>query len=287
MSLIHLPANAPAEEAIACVKENGYVIIDEAASANEIDQVLSELEPYISQTGYGQTEATGTLTRRTGALIARSPTARRLITNPTVLAVCGACIPAEAGFHVSLTEMISLSPGAKAQFIHRDELGYGRFPFPVDYEPQISTLWAMTDYTEEMGATRVVPNSHRLPSDVKFEQEDTVPAEMKRGSVIIYSGKLYHGGGFNRSERVRMAMNIDYAVAWTRQEENQYLSCPPEIARTLPVDLLKLMGYSTMDGWGRVGDWIDPLSYLLGEDARIAETLEYWVDTYQREPGTV
>lgn len=286
MSLIHMPANTAADDAIACVRENGYVILDEMAPLAQVDQILTEMEPYIAQTAYGGTEATGTRTRRTGALIARSPTARQLIMNPTVLAVCGACIPAEAGFHVSLTEMISLSPGAQAQFIHRDELGYAAFPFPIDYEPQISTLWAMSDYTEEMGATRVVPNSHRLPSDVKFEQGDTVPAVMKRGSVMIYSGKLYHGGGENKSDRVRIAMNIDYGVAWTRQEENQYLSCPPEIARTLPVDLLRLMGYSTMEGWGRVGDWLDPLDYLLGTKTQIVESGRL-PGVYQRSPGDV
>ncbi|HWU01424.1 MAG TPA: phytanoyl-CoA dioxygenase family protein [Novosphingobium sp.] len=286
MSIIHLPADAPASEAIACVEEHGYVIIDKAATPAEVDAIQRELEPYVARTQFGQTEITGTRTRRTGALIARSPTARKLIMHPTVLAVCKARIPQEAGYHISLTEMITLSPGAKAQFIHRDELGYGAFPFPVDYEPQVSTLWAMTEYTEEMGATRVIPGSHRLPSDIRFEMSDTVPAVMERGSVLIYSGKLYHGGGENKSDRLRQAMNVDYGVGWTRQEENQYLSCPPEIARTLPADLLKLMGYEARGGWGRVGDWIDPLSHLMGGHEAIREETGL-ADVYSRPPEAV
>ncbi|MFA7439809.1 MAG: phytanoyl-CoA dioxygenase family protein [Sphingomonadaceae bacterium] len=281
MSLVHLPGNATAAEAIASVKSNGYVIIDSLASKTVMDQLQAELSPYIENTSFGSSEETGRRTRRTGSLVARSETARSLIAHPIVLAVCDACLPANTGYHLSLTEVISLWPGAEAQFIHRDELGYGAFPFPVDYEVQISTLWAMSDYTEEMGATRVVPGSHRLPSDVKFTQADTVPAVMERGSVMIYSGKLYHGGGENRSDRVRQAMNVDYGAAWTRQEENQYLSCPPEVARTLPDDFLKLMGYRAFEGWGRVGDWIDPLSHLRGYPQPVAVT-DVLAEVYQK-----
>lgn len=283
MSLLHLPHTATPQEVVAAVKSHGYVIVDSLAPTATMDQLQAELSPFIEQTPFGTSEQTGKLTRRTGSLIARSQTARSLIMNPLVLAVCDACLPSDVGYHLSLTEVISLSPGSKAQFIHRDELGYGAFPFPVDYEVQISTLWAMTDYTEEMGATRVVPDSHRLPSDVRFSLSDTVPAVMERGSVMIYSGKLYHGGGENRSDKVRQAMNVDYGAAWTRQEENQYLSCQAELARTLPEDLLRLMGYRTYDGWGHVGDWIDPLSHLLGQPKRVdvTGTLD---DVYRKTP---
>ena len=92
----------------------------------------------------------------------------------------------------------------------------------------------MTDYTEEMGATRIVPGSHKLGSDRQFDLKDTVPAEMPRGSVLIYSGKLYHGGGGNK---------------------------------TLPEDLLRLMGYASAHGYGLIGDRLDPLTAITPGDA--------------------
>jgi ectoine hydroxylase-related dioxygenase (phytanoyl-CoA dioxygenase family) len=86
---------------------------------------------------------------------------------------------------------------------------------------------------------------------------------MARGSVLVYNGRVYHGGGENRSEAVRMGVNLTYCVSWVRQEENQYLSVPPEVARTLPVDLLKLMGYDRgAYALGYVDDLRHPLEAL-------------------------
>jgi ectoine hydroxylase-related dioxygenase (phytanoyl-CoA dioxygenase family) len=101
----------------------------------------------------------------------------------------------------------------------------------------------MQDFTEENGATRVVPGSHLWTDDRKPTQADTVPAEMERGSVLLYTGSLFHGGGANHSDRTRTAVNIDYCLGWLRQEENQYLSCPPQIARTFDEALQKMLGY--------------------------------------------
>jgi len=84
--------------------------------------------------------------------------------------------------------------------------------------------------------------------------------------VLFYTGSLYHGAGANRSTETRTGVNITYAVSWLRQEENQYLSCPFEIARTLPDDLLRLMGYQRgAYALGYYGDLRDPIEALHGE----------------------
>ena len=117
----------------------------------------------------------------------------------------------------------------------------------------------MSDFTEENGATRVVVGSNLREDKLSFGPDDTQPAEMARGSVLFYSGSVYHGGGANRSDTTRIGLNITYNVAWLRQEENQYLSVPREVAETLPTELLRLMGYDRgAYALGYIDDLRDP-----------------------------
>lgn len=262
MPVQHLPNTTSVEDAVACIAEHGYVIIDELAPPGIMDRVEAELDPYLEATGFGHIPELGLLTRRTGSLIARSPAVRELILNPLFLGIVKQRLSHASMVQLALTELIALSPGAAAQFLHRDELLYDGYPFANDYEIYTNSLWAVTDYTEEMGATRVVPGSHKLGPSERFTIEDTVAAEMPRGSVLIFSGKVYHGGGENKSNRVRKALDLGFTVGWVRQEENQYLSCPPEIARTLPEELLRLMGYDWKHGYGHVANREDPLQAL-------------------------
>jgi len=115
---------------------------------------------------------------------------------------------------------------------------------PSSIEPQFNTLWALTDFTAQNGTTRVIPGSQRWPIDRQPKDDETCQAEMSRGSVLIYTGTVVHSGGENRSDAPRLGMNITYCLSWLRQEENQFLSCPPEIARTLPIELQELLGYT-------------------------------------------
>lgn len=262
--LNHLPSTASPEQITRALREDGYVIIDNLVPGSHMDLIAEQLTPYIEGTDYGADDFLGVKTRRTGSLIARSTAARELVAHPTILSVAGDYLSHASKFQLHLTQVISIGPGSPAQALHRDELAWDFFPFPADYQVQCNTLWAMSDYTAEMGATRVVPGSHLLGPNEKFSQEDSLPAEMERGSVLLYNGKIYHGGGANTTaDKVRQALNITYAVGWVRQEENQYLSTPPEIAQTLDDDLLKLMGYQLgCFAIGYVGDVADPLSVL-------------------------
>ena len=127
----------------------------------------------------------------------------------------------------------------------------------------------MTDFTEENGATRVIPGSNHFEDKLRFEEKDTIPAEMSKGSVLIYNGSVYHAGGANRSEATRIGINITYNLSWLRQEENQYLSVPLEVARTLPVDLLKLIGYRRgAYSLGYVDDLRDPLDVIKPRESK-------------------
>ncbi|MCW0181422.1 MAG: phytanoyl-CoA dioxygenase family protein [Zavarzinia sp.] len=282
MSLIHLPSDAKPEDIARTMKENGYCIVDELAPSSLMDRISAEMAPYIDNSMYGLDNFLGLQTKRTGALIARSPAARELIMLPTVTGTAGLVLANASTFRLHLTQIISVYPGSPAQKLHQDEVAWDFFPFPLDYEIQCNLLWALTDYTEEMGATRVVPGSH-LSTRKKYSIEDSVPAVMKRGSALFYTGKIFHGAGENKSDKLRQAINITYAVGWVRQEENQYLSTPIEIARTLPDDLLKVMGYQLgCFSMGYMRDGEDPMTAIREPDKRVPYNVGILAETTKK-----
>lgn len=271
MSIRHFTAETPIEELTAALRADGAIVIDSLASETTIDQAMAEMAPHIDATPYSGDDFGGRKTKRTGALIARSATCRDLVTDPTIRAVTADILGHSSNHQLHLTQVISIEPGQPAQPIHRDQWAFDFFPFPGDYEVQCNTIWAGTDFTEENGATRVVPGSNHDEDRKRFALDDTVPVEMTKGSVLVYLGSVYHGGGANDSDHTRAGINITYNVAWLRQEENQFLSVPAEVARTLDDDLLKLMGYSLgAYALGYVADVQHPLDALHGRQGASA-----------------
>jgi ectoine hydroxylase-related dioxygenase (phytanoyl-CoA dioxygenase family) len=267
----HLPNTATMQEIAAALRQDGFVIVDDLVPPQLMDQIAEELDDYIDDTPNGRDDFVGRLTRRTGALIARSPASRELVMHPLVLSVAGEMLKKATAYQLHLTQVISVYPGETAQPLHRDELAWDFFPFPEDYDVQCNTIWAMTDFTKENGATRVIPGSHKVfdKQGSDYTEADEARAVMTKGSVFFYTGKVYHSAAPNNSDMVRQGINITYAVGWVRQEENQYLSTPLEIAKTLDDDILKVMGYQ-MGGAavGYVSDFLDPLSVVHPELGR-------------------
>ena len=269
MPIEHLPSSAAAHEIAAILARDGCAVVDRVASPEAIAKFQAEIAPYESANAVGGDDFAGRRTRRTGALIARSQVARDFVTHPTVLGTVAKVLAHATGFQLHLTQLISIGGGEPMQQIHRDQWAFDFFPFPNGFEVQCNTIWAITDFTAENGATRVIPGSHLFADKLKFSEEQTEPAEMAAGSVLFYTGAIYHGGGANRSQQVRSGLNLTYNLAWLRQEENQYLACPPEIARTLPEPLLRLMGYARgAYALGYVGDLRDPIEVLRPEAAK-------------------
>jgi ectoine hydroxylase-related dioxygenase (phytanoyl-CoA dioxygenase family) len=263
MTIRHVPANTNVDAIQTILAEDGVVVVDNLVAPAVMDQVRKELAPFIEKTPVGSDDFTGRRTRRTGGLIARSVKFRDIVQHPLVLAIARGVLAHSTTIQLHLTQLIGIGPGEPAQQIHRDQWAFDFFPFPKNYEVQCNTIWAMTDFTEENGATRVIPKSNHFDDKLEFGLADTEPAEMTKGSVLFYTGSLYHGAGANRSRDTRCGINVTYCVSWLRQEENQYLSTPFDVARTLPVDLLKLMGYARgAYALGYVDDGRDPLSVL-------------------------
>ena len=233
-----------------------------------LDQLEREARPYIDASDAGRDEYDGRHTRRTGMLIARCPAARTLVMHPLVVRTVEQFLSHVTAVQLHLTQIISIEPGETQQKLHRDQMAFDFFPFPPDYHVQCNTMWALTDFTDENGATHIAPGTSTVSDDDAIGVA-AFQAEMRRGSVLFYDGKVVHGGGANRSTSVRRGVNITYSVGWVRQEENQYLAVPLEVARTLPESLQRLIGYARgAYALGYVGDLRDPIELLRPEAAR-------------------
>ena len=154
------------------------------------------------------------------------------------------------------TWAVCIGPGESKQILHRERGIWGGY-LPRKVEPLMSTIWAVTDFTRENGATQIVPGSHKWDKDRLPNEDEIAYAEMTAGSVLLYTGTVLHGGGENiTSSEARTGVFLHYALNWLRQEENQYLSCPPEIAKDLSPEIRSLIGYSK--GGYVLGFYSDP-----------------------------
>ena len=244
LQLEHVPADAAPVAIANLLAEQGACIIDDAIGADGLARLKSEIMPYVEATEMGRDEFTGRQTSRTGALVARSQACRELVMDNRILGACDVFLkPFCDTYQLHLTQLIRICGGQGAQPLHRDRLAWGGF-LPRELEPQLNTIWAVTDFTAENGATRVVPGSNNWDPERRAEEHEICQAEMKAGSVLVYSGSVIHSGGCNQTMDPRMGLNITYCLGWLRQEENQYLSCPPEIAKDLAPELRDLLGYS-------------------------------------------
>ena len=244
MLIKHLSNCSSVNEVLNVLKKDAVVIIDDLVSEDIVKQVSQELKPYLEKTNNGKSEFSGLSTKRIGALMARSAASRELAINPLILEILDGFLgPFCDDYQINLTQVVSIGPKERPQILHRDRGMYGGF-IPRKIEPLLGCVWALSEFTKENGATQVVPGSHTWDKDREPLQEEISYAEMDPGSVLLYTGTVLHGGGENLTDSSRLGAFIHYSLSWLRQQENQYLSCPIEIAKTLDPKLRSLMGYS-------------------------------------------
>jgi ectoine hydroxylase-related dioxygenase (phytanoyl-CoA dioxygenase family) len=276
MSIEHLPADAPSEKVSEILERDGCAVIDGVLDREAIGQINSEMADHVETTEKGSDEFAGFETRRTGTLVARSPKSRDVIMNRTVLDVAARALSHATKFQLHCTQIITVGPGSKPQILHRDQWAFDMFPFPPGFDTTFATMWALTDFTAENGATRVIPGSHKLADRLQFTEDDSEAAEMEAGSVLLYTGSLYHGAGGNTTDSNRAGLIVHYTLGWLRQEENQYLCVPKEVLQELPEDLLRLMGYDHGSySLGFIDDGRDPIAAVRPEFEKSDSGIEF------------
>jgi ectoine hydroxylase-related dioxygenase (phytanoyl-CoA dioxygenase family) len=269
VELPRCPASATAAQVAAALDEAGAVIIERLIDADTCDRLAAELAPWLADTPVGADDFSGVATRRTGKLLSRCPTSIDLVAHPLILDIADAVLwPNKTTFQLHLTQAIAIGPGSAAQMLHRDHWCFDFFPFPADVNVELSTIWALTDFTEERGATRVVPGTHRWHNDNvrSLRHEDSVGAAMPRGSVVLYLGSTVHAGGANTTtDHTRIGINVDYVLGWLRQEENQYLSYSLDEVAAMPERVQRLIGYEPgAYALGYIEGGVSPMTLLGG-----------------------
>jgi ectoine hydroxylase-related dioxygenase (phytanoyl-CoA dioxygenase family) len=225
---------------LATFAERGCVVIEGALAAHQLDAVREGLDPLLRDAPLGRNDFEGRATNRVYALLAKVPAMAAIVEHPRVLAMVDALL--EPGYLLTAALAINLLPGETEQAWHHDD---GFYSLPRPRPPvSISTIWALDDFTAANGATEVIPGSHawgdqRPSGDDARRELVTMPA----GSVVVFSGTLWHRGGANRSQGRRLCVSPQYCQPWGRQQENMMLAVGRRAAHYSP-RIRAMLGYS-------------------------------------------
>jgi len=224
------------------IEGRGYTILEGVIEPNLIEELLAALDRITRerQIGTCDNEFEGHETVRVYNLLAHDDVFAKVPVHPAVLPVVEQVL--DDGCLISSLSSIDIGPNETPQPIHSDDMVIG---LPRPHPPFVcNTMWALTDFTEANGATRLVPDSHHWPEypDLRTDR-DSLAAEMSRGSVLVWDGSLWHGGGANRTDERRIGIAMNYCAGFIRQQENQQLGVPPEKVRGFPERLQRLVGY--------------------------------------------
>lgn len=243
------------------IAKDGYTIVENAIEPDLVDALAADLVRLEKELGIepANNDFEGSKTWRIYNLLVHGKLWERVPVHENVLPIVEGVL--DPGCLVSSLSSIAIGPGEKAQPIHADDQ---LMPLPKPHVATVcNSMWALTDFTEENGATRIVPGSHRYDRRPrKGEQADCVQATMPRGSVLVYNGAIWHGGGDNRSDARRLGIVSNFCAGFLRQEENQLLAVPRELAATYPRRLQQLIGYGTYKGLIGHVDQRDPGTLL-------------------------
>jgi ectoine hydroxylase-related dioxygenase (phytanoyl-CoA dioxygenase family) len=250
-----VPRGTSADEVAECLDREGCAVVERLFDDAWCRELKQELAAYVERAptsiekmnehlaGTGASDFYPGNTKRIQGLVAKSAAYQALAMHPTLLGVCDLILkPNCARYQIHATAALIIGPDARVQVLHREE---GPFNYMAMPRPNLvlASMAAVTDFTEANGATRVVPGSHRWPELRKARESEVAAAEMPAGSLFLWMGRTLHGAGANRTNEWRYGTFLSYSLGWLRQEENLYLDVPPDIARTLPKELRRLLGY--------------------------------------------
>jgi ectoine hydroxylase-related dioxygenase (phytanoyl-CoA dioxygenase family) len=275
-----LPSTATAAEIKEATDRDGGVIVEQVLSPGLLARINAELDPLLDETdsagGYSDDEERaafyGRKTRRLQSVAARSDAAAEAMVDERMLDWVGRNLTWGTEFRMSSAQVIDIGPGQPAQVLHRDEDLWPELVAVAPGEFTVSCMLALSDFTEETGATRIVPGTRRAEPGVieQYTHADTVPAVMRAGDALFFTGTVVHGGGANvTTDQRRRGMALSYVLGWMLPEEANNLTMTLERAKQLPPrlrELLSFAGYRAQMGVVYQLEMEDPYVKLFGED---------------------
>jgi ectoine hydroxylase-related dioxygenase (phytanoyl-CoA dioxygenase family) len=226
------------DEVVAALEHDGYAVVENLLPEPALTAARADMGRVLGRTPQGRNPFEGAHTKRVYALFAKTRAFDGPATDPLVLGVLervlGRC-------QLSAPTGIEIGPGEVAQILHHDDAIY---PLPRPHaEVVLNTMWALDDFTEANGATRIIPGSH-VGDGPPDAHTPTVAAEMPAGSALFYLGSVWHGGGANTTDRARLGVILEYVASWLRPQENHVLAVPRDVVARLPETLQELLGYN-------------------------------------------
>ena len=253
--LQHFDATGGSEPIWSALAEDGGVVVEGLLDEPTADRLLADFQPHLDAVPFCNTgpdeisnQFFGGQTKRLHGLLARSSTFGEVLQHPLLLEMAKTFVgPNSRDLRLSTGELMALGNGETSQMLHRDADSWLAMPAP---RPEIlaSANIALTDFNERNGATVVVPGSHRWPRERKAEPDEYAQACMPRGSALLYSGEILHGGGPNETEKLRIGLYVGYLASWLRPIENHLVTNGMDVVRSAP-EPVRILLDCTEDGW--------------------------------------
>ncbi len=256
------------------IADQGYTIVEDAIEEDLLDELAAALLRLEVELGIvpARNDFEGEQTVRVYNLLVHGTAFQRIPVHANVLPIVERVL--DPGCLISSLSSIAICEGETPQPIHADDQ---LIPLPKPHPPTVcNTMWALTDFTDANGATRLVPGSHLASENPIFGGEyETIAAEMPKGSVLVWHGSLWHGGGANTTIERRIGIAMNYCAGYVRQQENQQLGLSRETVERFPKRLRELVGYGVYNSLiGHINKH-SPEQLLLG-DAPVGDSPMVW-----------
>lgn len=255
VSLTTLPPDPPIESVLERLAEDGGVIIqgllpDQTVTTflDDIGEMATSHPPGATSGGDRTIEFWGHETKRFTRLAWRSRAFEDILMAPMLRRLSDdLLLPSCDDYWLNTAQMMIIGPGETAQMWHRDAGNWMTLCTPESPEVTISCMYALSDFTADVGATHVIPGSHLWDDYSQApEPEQLAIAEMQAGDGLIYTGRVIHNGGANiTDDQWRFGLHVSFVLGWLTPEEALPISVPWDAAQHLSERAQRLLGWKS------------------------------------------